>query len=134
MTPCTTKERPHPARPYGVAVLPPASSAVGTLCSPPVVPKHQQGPVWHRAPFSRAGREQRPAPRRRLCHPPTALCPLCCPNGLGQGHGGAEIPMLRLALPACGAMGTRCAQLGWKARTAGAGPGTVWSMGTRGRG
>lgn len=66
--------------------------------------------------------------------PPTALCPLCCPNSLGQGHGGAEIPMLRLALPACGAMGTRCAQLGWKARTAGAGPGTVWSMGTRGRG
>lgn len=92
MTPCTTKERPHPARPYGVAVLPPASSAVGTLCSPPVVPKHQQGPVWHRAPFSRAGREQRPAPRRRLCHPPAALCPLCCPNGLGQGHGGLRSP------------------------------------------
>lgn len=99
-----------------------------------MVPHHQQGPLWHGALLSMVGNEQRPAPRRRLCHPPAALCPLCCPNGLGQGHGGAEIPMLCLALPACNAMGTRSAWLGWEAPTAGEGPGTVWSMGNRGRG
>lgn len=66
--------------------------------------------------------------------PPRGLVPTLLPKRPRTRARGPEIPMLRLALPACGAMGTRCAQLGWKAHTAGAGPGTVWSMGTRGRG